>query len=124
VRPQKGSFNGVYYFPLWSHHLKREREFFCGRPLCGAMTQPSPWILFNLNFRNVGSALRIGYAYSGQMEMNAGPKRKPHQRDRRILTERAQRDQEEALDDAPKNTFPASDPVSIEQPAPPDADHD
>jgi hypothetical protein len=27
--------------------------------------------------------------------------------------------QEEALDEALKNTFPASDPVSIEQPAPP-----
>ena len=32
--------------------------------------------------------------------------------------------QEEALDDALKNTFPASDPVSIEQPAPPAADYD
>ena len=31
--------------------------------------------------------------------------------------------QEEALDDALKNTFPASDPVSIEQPAPPAADY-
>lgn len=30
--------------------------------------------------------------------------------------------QEEALDDALRNTFPASDPVSIEQPAPPDTD--
>ncbi len=27
--------------------------------------------------------------------------------------------QEEALDEALKNTFPASDPISIEQPAPP-----
>jgi len=32
--------------------------------------------------------------------------------------------QEEALDDALKNTFPASDPVSIVQPAPPGADFD
>ena len=32
--------------------------------------------------------------------------------------------QEEALDDALKNTFPASDPVSIEQPAPPAADYE
>ncbi len=31
---------------------------------------------------------------------------------------------EEALDDALKNTFPASDPVSIEQPTPPAADRD
>jgi nicotinate phosphoribosyltransferase len=55
--------------------------------------------------------------------MNADPKRKPRQKDR-LLTERARRRQEEALDDALKNTFPASDPVSIEQPAPPAADHD
>ena len=38
--------------------------------------------------------------------------------------ERARRQhQEAALDDALKNTFPASDPVSIEQPAPPAADY-
>ena len=57
------------------------------------------------------------------MEMNADPKRKPRQKDR-LLTERARQRQEEALDDALKNTFPASDPVSIEQPTPPAADHD
>jgi len=45
------------------------------------------------------------------MEMNADSKRKPRQRDS-ILAERARRRQEEALDDALKNTFPASDPVS------------
>jgi hypothetical protein len=46
--------------------------------------------------------------------MSAYPKRKVHQddspRDKR-------RQQELALDDALKNTFPASDPVSIAQPA-------
>jgi hypothetical protein len=57
------------------------------------------------------------------MEMNADPKRKPRQRDR-ILADQTRRHQEEALDDALKNTFPASDPVSIEQPAPPAVDHD
>jgi len=57
------------------------------------------------------------------MEMNADPKRKRRQKDR-LLTERARQRQEEALDDALKNTFPASDPVSIEQPTPPAADHD
>jgi hypothetical protein len=45
--------------------------------------------------------------------MIADPKPKPHQEegdsDRR-------RRQEEALDEAIKNTFPASDPVSVEQP--------
>jgi hypothetical protein len=55
--------------------------------------------------------------------MNADPKRKPHKGDR-DRAERARIHQEEALDDALKNTFPASDPVSIEQPTPPGVDHD
>jgi hypothetical protein len=49
--------------------------------------------------------------------MTTDPKRKTLQdksgRDKR-------RQQEEALDEALKNTFPASDPISMEQPAPPD----
>ena len=61
------------------------------------------------------------HTYSGQMEMNVDPKRNLRQKDR-VLAEHARRRQEEALDDALKNTFPASDPVSIEQPAPPAAD--
>jgi hypothetical protein len=41
------------------------------------------------------------------------PKRKPNEDDR----DRSERDhQEEQLDEALKNTFPASDPISIEQP--------
>ena len=55
--------------------------------------------------------------------MNADPKRKLH-KDDYDRAERARRHQEEALDDALKNTFPASDPVSIAQPTPPAADHD
>jgi hypothetical protein len=55
--------------------------------------------------------------------MNADPKRKPHQGDH-DRANRARRYQEEALDDALKNTFPASDPVSIGQPTPPTANHD
>jgi hypothetical protein len=51
--------------------------------------------------------------------MNDGRKRGPDDRQREKL---ARQRQEEALDDALKNTFPASDPVSIEQPAPPEAD--
>jgi hypothetical protein len=51
--------------------------------------------------------------------MNADSKRKLHkgEYDR---SKRLRRHQEEALDDALKNTFPASDPISMEQPAPPD----
>jgi len=51
--------------------------------------------------------------------MNADSKRKLHKGgyDR---SKRSRRHQEEALDDALKNTFPASDPISMEQPAPPD----
>ena len=43
-------------------------------------------------------------------------KRRRH-RDDVDRDERERRRQEEALDDALRNTFPASDPVSIEQPA-------
>jgi hypothetical protein len=53
--------------------------------------------------------------------MNADPKRKPHQ-DEHDPSKQAYRHQEEALDDALENTFPASDPISIAQPAPPAAD--
>lgn len=53
--------------------------------------------------------------------MNADPKSKRDQDE--YDRAKARRHQEEALDDALKNTFPASDPVSIERPAPA-ADHD
>jgi hypothetical protein len=46
--------------------------------------------------------------------MITGPKRKPHQDEGD--TDRRRRREEEALDEALENTFPASDPVSIEQP--------
>jgi hypothetical protein len=49
------------------------------------------------------------------------PKREPHQDDY-DRDKRERRHQEEALDDALKNTFPASDPVSVVQPAPPASD--
>ncbi len=55
--------------------------------------------------------------------MIAEPKRKPHHDDD-DRDKRERRHQEKALDDALKNTFPASDPVSIEQPTPPAADLD
>jgi len=45
--------------------------------------------------------------------MIADPKRKPHQDDGDCDKRRLQ---EEALDEALENTFPGSDPVSIEQP--------
>ena len=45
--------------------------------------------------------------------MIADPKRKPHQDDGD--SDKRKR-QEEALDEALENTFPASDPVSVEQP--------
>jgi hypothetical protein len=55
--------------------------------------------------------------------MKADPKRKPDQSEYN-RSRRARKHQEEALDDALKNTFPASDPFSIERPTPPAADHD
>jgi hypothetical protein len=43
------------------------------------------------------------------------PKHKPHQDDCNFKKRERER-QEEAVDEALKNTFPASDPVSAEQP--------
>jgi len=48
-------------------------------------------------------------------KMNPDPKLKRRQEDRE-REERERTRQEEQLDDALKNTFPASDPVSAEQP--------
>jgi hypothetical protein len=65
-----------------------------------------------------GSLTSIGsiiFDAGRRIEMIGEPKRKPHQDD----CDRKQRErmhQEEALDEALKNTFPASDPVSVEQP--------
>jgi hypothetical protein len=55
--------------------------------------------------------------------MIAEPKRETHQDDK-DRDKRERRHQEKALDEALKNTFPASDPVSVEQPTPPAADRD
>jgi hypothetical protein len=55
--------------------------------------------------------------------MIAEVKRKPHQ-DNCARDTRERRHQENALDEALKDTFPASDPVSVEQPTPPAADRD
>jgi hypothetical protein len=54
--------------------------------------------------------------------MKAEPKHKPKVTDDPRARER--KHQENALDDALKNTFPASDPVSAEQPTPPAVDRD
>jgi len=59
------------------------------------------------------SAPKILISAVGETEMIADPKCKPHQDDG---DSDKRRRQEEALDDALKNTFPASDPVSVEQP--------
>ena len=62
--------------------------------------------------RGTSRAFLVGWPAPSQWS-TSGSKRKPHQdngdRDKR-------RHQEEALDEALKNTFPASDPVSVEQP--------
>lgn len=62
-------------------------------------------------------AVRLWLRAVGVIEMDGTRKRKPTKRDYgKVARER----QEEALDDALENTFPASDPISIEQPAPVD----
>jgi hypothetical protein len=65
----------------------------------------------------------VGGSVVGEIEVIAEVKRKPHQDDR-VRDERERRHQENALDEALKDTFPASDPVSVEQPTPPAADRD
>jgi hypothetical protein len=65
----------------------------------------------------------IGMSVDGEIEMFAEPKRKPHQNDS-ARARRDRRHREDALDEALKDTFPASDPVSFEQPTPPAADRD
>ena len=55
--------------------------------------------------------------------MTAKPKRK-HLQDDNERDERERRHQEKVLDEALENTFPASDPISVEQPTPPAADRD
>ena len=55
--------------------------------------------------------------------MIAEPKRKPYQNEN-DRDKRERRHLEKALDEALENTFPASDPVSVEQPTPPAADRD
>jgi hypothetical protein len=57
----------------------------------------------------------------GEIEMAAEVKRKPH-RDDGARDKRERAHQENALDEALKDTFPASDPVSAEQPVSPSAD--
>jgi hypothetical protein len=59
----------------------------------------------------------------GEIEVIAEPKRKPRQDDS-AGDKRGRKHQEDALDEALKDTFPASDPVSVEQPTPPAADRD
>jgi hypothetical protein len=55
--------------------------------------------------------------------VSAEPENKPYQ-DESARDNRGRRHQEDALDEALKNTFPASDPVSLVQPTPPAADRD
>jgi hypothetical protein len=55
--------------------------------------------------------------------VSAEPESKPYQ-DESARDKRERRHQEDALDEALKDTFPASDPVSVEQPTPPASDRD
>lgn len=58
-----------------------------------------------------------------EIEMIAEPKHEVH-RDHTVRGKRERRRDEKALDEALKNTFPASDPVSVEQPVLPAARYD
>jgi hypothetical protein len=77
----------------------------------------SPW--FSENVPAVSDKLRILDAIEA-IQMIAKPKNKHQSETDRVNREHRRR--EKALDEALKNTFPASDPVSIEQPALPAGD--
>jgi hypothetical protein len=59
----------------------------------------------------------------GEIELIEESKRKRRE-DNRARATRERTHQEDALDDALKDTFPASDPVSAEQPVTPTGDRD
>ena len=59
----------------------------------------------------------------GEIEVIEDPKRKAHEEDR-AGAKRERTHQENALDEALKDPFPASAPVSAEQPTPPAADRE
>jgi hypothetical protein len=59
----------------------------------------------------------------GEIELIEEPKRKRRQPDH-ACARRERTLQENALDEALKDTFPASDPVSAEQPVSPSGDRD
>jgi hypothetical protein len=61
------------------------------------------------------NATKLPYGTAGEIEMNTDPKRKIHKGDYDRV-QRARRPLEEALDEALKNIFPASDAVSIAAP--------
>jgi hypothetical protein len=68
----------------------------------------------------LSTAPKIVRSAVGEMEMiPAAEMRETHQDDR----DKRKRE-ERALDEALENTFPASDPVSVEQPTPPAADRE
>ena len=67
----------------------------------------------------VSDKLRILDAIEA-IQMIAKPKNKHQSENDRVNREHRRR--EKALDEALKNTFPASDPVSAEQPGPPATD--
>jgi hypothetical protein len=66
---------------------------------------------------HAGTTTRI-LGKAGEFDMFADAKRKHAKGEAERQDGERRRRQEEALDDALSNTFPASDPVSIEQPAP------
>ena len=73
--------------------------------------------------RNYSTSFRLCFsrAYAQpvlveEVEMIAEPKHDAH-RDETVRGRRERKRDEKALDEALKNTFPASDPVSVERPA-------
>jgi hypothetical protein len=70
----------------------------------------SPWF-----FRSIGATSSEFRSDRDKIQMIARPKYK-HHKDENDRGDREHRRREKALDEALQNTFPASDPISVEQP--------
>jgi hypothetical protein len=71
---------------------------------------------------NVAARDKLGFHGSDRGNRNDRHAEHKHHQDENVRGNREYWRREKALDEALKNTFPASDPVSVEQPGPPAVD--
>ena len=97
VAPHMSAFGVKRTWPRWASELG-----LLGRRWRIRGPRPALW-----------AGVVCNWARGSENRMIAGPQQQPHGEDR---SKGERRRDENALDEALKNTFPASDPVSVEQP--------